>query len=83
MEGRTFKAVGSSAGSLHTVGHARWATGEHTNLGQQDVLFLEVVKELVEVWTAEVSDGAEASEQTPARQPLEVALTNVLKSEQI
>lgn len=80
VEGRTFKAVGGSAGSLHTIGHARRATGEHTNLGQQDVLLLEVVKELVEVWTAKVSDGTEASEQTLARQPLEVALADVLWS---
>ena len=77
-ECRTFEAVDSSASSLYTIGHAWWATGEHTNLGQQDILLLKVVKELVEVWTAKVGGGAEASEQALARQPLEVALTNVL-----
>ena len=79
VEGGPFKAVGSSASSLHTVGHAWGTTGEHTNLGKKDVLLLEVVKELVEVWTAEVGDGTQSSEQTLARQPLEVALADVLE----
>ena len=77
-EGGTLKAVGGSTGSLHAIGHARGTAGEHTNLGQQDVLLLEVVKELVEVWTPKVSDGSQPSEQTLARQPLEVALADVL-----
>jgi hypothetical protein len=77
-EGRAFETVNGSTGSFHTIGHARWATGEHTNLGQQAVLLLKVVEELVEVWTAKVSDGAETSEQTLAGQPLEVTLTDVL-----
>ena len=81
-EGRALEAVGGSTGSLHAVGHARGTTGEDTDLGQQDVLLLKVVKELVEVWTTKVGDGSEASEQTLARQPLEVTLTDVLKNEQ-
>ena len=79
-EGRAFKAVGGSTGSLHAIGHAWGPTGEHTNLGQKDVLLLEVVKELVEVWTPKVSDGTESSEQALPRQPLEVALTDVLQN---
>ena len=78
-EGRPLKAVGGSASSLHTIGHARGTTGEHTNLGKQDVLFLKVVEELVEVWTPEVGDGSQSSEQTLARQLLEVALADVLE----
>jgi hypothetical protein len=78
-EGRAFKPINSSAGGFHTIGHSRWATGEHTNLRQQDVLLLKVVKELVEVWAAKVSDGAETSEQTLAGQPLEVTFTDVLQ----
>ena len=77
-EGRTLETVGGSAGSLHTISHPWWTTGEHTNLGEKDVLLLEVVEELVEVWTTKVGDGPESSEQTLARQPLEVALTDVL-----
>ena len=56
-EGRSFKAVGGSAGSLHSIGHAWGATGEHSNLGKEDVLFLQVVEELVEVWTTKVCDS--------------------------
>ena len=80
-EGRTLKAVGGSAGSLHTIGHPRWTAGEHTDLGKKDVLLLEVVKELVEVWTTKVGDGTQSSEQALARQPLEVTLTNVLQEQ--
>ena len=78
-EGRSFKAVGGSAGSLHSIGHSRWSTREDTNLGKQDVLFLEVVKEGVEVRTTKVGDGTETSEQTLARQLLEIAFTDVLR----
>ena len=79
-EGRSLEAVGGSAGSLHTVGHAWGTAGEHANLGKQDVFLLEVVKELVEVWTPKVGDGTQSSEQTLARQPLEVALADVLEN---
>ena len=57
-EGWAFIAVGGSTGSVHTIGHAWWTTGEHANLWQQDVLLLEVVEKRVEVWTAKVGDGA-------------------------
>ena len=81
VESRSLEAVGGGTGSLHTIGHARRATGEHTNLGEQDVLLLEVVKELVEVRTSEVIDGSQSSEQALARQPLEVTLADVLEIE--
>ena len=77
-EGRSFVAVGGSAGSLHSIGHAWGATGEHSNLGKEDVLLLQVVEELVEVWTTKVGDSTKSGEQALARQPLEVALTDVL-----
>ena len=78
-EGGAFKAVGSSTGSLHSIGHSRWSTREDTNLGEKDVLLLEVVKELVEVWTTKVGGTTETGEQTLARELLEVTLTDVLK----
>ena len=78
-ESWTFKAVGGSTGSLHSVGHSRWSTREDTNLGKNNVLFLEVVKELVEVGTTKVGDGTETSEQTLSGQLLEIALTDVLQ----
>ena len=62
-ESWTVKAVGGSTGSLHSVGHSRWSTREDTNLGKNNVLFLEVVKELVEVGTTKVGDGMETGEQ--------------------
>jgi len=79
VEGRSLEAIGGSAGSLHTVGHARGPTREHSNLGKKEVFLLEVVKELVEVWTTEVGDGTQSSEQTLATQPLEVTLADVLE----
>ena len=78
-EGRSFKAVGGSAGSLHSIGHSRWSTREDTNLGKEDVLFLEIVKERIEVGTTKVSDSTKTSEQTLARQLLEITLTDVLE----
>lgn len=66
-EGRSFKAVGGSAGSLHTIGHSRWSTREDTDLGKEDVLFLEVVEEGIEVRTTKVGDGTKTSEQALAR----------------
>ena len=78
-EGWSLKAVGGSTGSLHSIGHSRWSTREDTNLGKSDVLFLEVVEELVEVGTTKVGDSSKTSEQTLARQLLEIALTDVLK----
>ena len=80
-EGRSLKAVGGSTGSLHSIGHSRWSTREDTDLGKEDVLFLEVVKELVEVGTTKVSGSTKTSEQTLARQLLEVTLTDVLLGE--
>ena len=77
-EGRTLKAVGGSTGSLHSIGHSRWSTREDTNLGKKNVLFLEVVKELVEVGTTKVGGTTKTSEQTLARQLLEVTLADVL-----
>ena len=76
-EGRTLKAVGGSTGSLHSIGHSRWSTREDTNLGKKNVL-LEVVKELVEVGTTKVGGTTKTSEQTLARQLLEVTLADVL-----
>ena len=73
-----FKAVGSSTGCLHSIGHSRWSTREDTNLGEKDVLFLEIVKELVEVWTTKVGGTTETGEQTLARKLLEMTLTDVL-----
>ena len=83
VESWPLEAVGGSAGLFHTGGHSGWTAGEHANLGQQEMLFLEVVEEGLEVWSAEVGDGAQAREQTAAREPLEVALTNVLCGEGI
>ena len=77
-KGGALEAIGGSAGVLHTIGHAWWATGEHTNLWQVVVLFLQVVEEAIEVRAPEVGHRAQASEQTAARQLLEVPLTNVL-----
>jgi predicted RNA-binding protein len=77
-EGWTLKAVGGSTGSLHSIGHSRWSTREDTNLGKEDVLFLEVVKEGVEVGTTKVGDRTKTSEQTLAGQLLEIALADVL-----
>lgn len=82
-EGRSLEAVGDSTGSLHTIGHARRPTGEHSNLGKKDVLLLQVVKELVEVWTTKMSDSSKSSEQTLATQPLKVTLTDVLQDGKI
>ena len=63
VEGRTLEAVGGSTGSLHSVGHSRWSTREDTNLGEENVLFLEVVKELVEIWTTEVGESTKTGKQ--------------------
>ena len=80
-EGWALKAVGGSTGSLHSIGHSRWSTREDTNLGQENVLFLEVVEELVEVRTTKVGGTTKTCEQTLARQLLEVTLTDVLQIE--
>ena len=77
-EGWSLKAVGGSTGSLHSIGHSRWSTREDANLGKKNVLFLEVVKELVEVGTTKVGGTTKTSEQTLARQLLEVTLADVL-----
>jgi len=77
-KGWALKAVGGSTGSFHTIGHAWWTTGEHTNLWKEEVLLLKVVKEGIEVWPTKMGDGAKTSKQTATRQPLEVALTDVL-----
>lgn len=77
VESRTFISVSSRTGSLNILSHSRWTTGEYTNLRQQVVLFLEVVEESVEVWSAKVSHRAQSCEQTLARDLLEVTLTNV------
>ena len=71
--------VNSCASSIYAIGHAWGTTGEHTNLGKKDVLFLEVVKELVKVWTTKVSDGTQSSEQTLARNLLEMTFADVLQ----
>ena len=63
-EGRALIAVGHCTGSLHTVGHAWGSAGEDSNLGQQEVLLLEAVKELVEVRPTKVSDSTQSCEQT-------------------
>ena len=80
-ESRAFKAVGGSTGSFNSICHSRWSTREDTNLGEKDVLLLEVVKELVEVWTTKVGGATETSKQTLARDLLEVPLTDVLERE--
>ena len=46
------------------------------------MLFLKAIKEAVEVWSAKVSYRTEASEQTLARNLLEVTLTDVLEETQ-
>ena len=79
-EGWTLKAVGGSAGSLHSIGHPRWSTREDTNLGEENVLFLKVVKELVEVRTTKVGGTTKTSKQTLSRQLLEVTLTDILQN---
>ena len=81
-EGRALKAVSSSAGCLHTIGHPRWTAGEDSDLRQQDILLLKAIEELSEVWTTKVSHRAQAGEQTAARQFLEVALTDVLEEKE-
>jgi len=43
------------------------------------MLFLKAIEEAVEVWSAKVSYRTEASEQTLARNLLEVTLTDVLE----
>ncbi len=78
MECRSLEPVGGSTGSVHTVCHPWGAAGEHSNAGKENVLFLEIVKELVVVGTTEMSDGSQSSEQTLARQLLEVTLADVL-----
>ena len=80
-EGRALEAVGDCTSSLHSVGHAWRSAGEHTNLRQKAVLFLETVKELVEIWSPKVSDGPQSSEETATRQLLEVTLTDVLRKQ--
>ena len=57
-KGWALKAVGGSTGVFHTIGHAWWTTGEHTDLWQEEVFFLEVVEEGVEVGATKVGDGA-------------------------
>ena len=78
-ESWALKSVGSSTSGLHSIGHPRWATGEHSNLWQKNIVLLETVKELVEVWPAKVSNSSQPGEQTATRQLLEVALTDVLE----
>ena len=79
VEGWSLEAVGGSTGSLNSIGHSRWSTREDTNTGEKDVLLLEVVEELVEVWTTKVGGTTKTSEQTLARELLEVTLTDVLE----
>ena len=81
VESRSLKPVGGCTGSVHTIGHSWGSAGEHSNTGKEDVLFLEVIEELVEVRTTKVGDGTQSSEQTLARQLLEVTLTDVLQRE--
>ena len=78
-EGRALETVSDGTSCFHTICHAWWTTGEDTNLRKQLILFLEAVKKLVEVGTAKVSYGTQTSEETAARQLLEVPLTDVLK----
>ena len=56
-KGWALKVVGGSTGFIHTIGHAWWTTGEHTDLWKAEVFFLEVVKEDVKVRAAKVGDG--------------------------
>ena len=55
QEGWPLETVSGCTRILDSISHARRATGEDTNFGEQDVILLETVEELVEVWTAEVS----------------------------
>ena len=80
-EGRALEAVGDCTSSLHAIGHPWRSAGEHTNLWQQNIVFLETVKELVEIWSPKVSDGPQSSEETATRQLLEVTLTDVLRKQ--
>ena len=77
-EGWTLKAVGGGTSSLHAIGHSRWSTREDTNLGKENVLLLEVVKELVEVRTTKVGGTTKTSEQVFTRKFLEAILTDIL-----
>ena len=79
QEGWPLETVSGCTGILNSIGHSRWAAGEDTNLREQDVVLLEAVEELVEVWTAKVSHRAQTSEETAARELLEVPLTDVLE----
>ena len=79
QEGWALEAVCGRTGFLHSISHPRRPAGEHTNLGQQDVILLEAVKELVEIGTSEVSHRAQSGEKTATRQLLEVPLTDVLE----
>ena len=83
QEGRALEAVGDCTSCLHSIGHARWTTGEDSNLREKDVFLLEAVKELVEVWTAKVGHRPQTSEETAARQLLEMPLTDVLQKEAV
>ena len=77
-KGRALEAVGGSAGVFHAIGHAGWAAGEDTDPWKEEVVFLQVVKEGLEVRATEVGHRAQAGEQTAAGQLLEVPLTDVL-----
>lgn len=82
-KGRPLESVGGLACVLHTLGHARRATGEDPNLREVVVLLLQVVKEALEVRTPKVGHCAQASEEGLVGDLLEVALTDVLHREVI
>ena len=77
-ECRTLEAVGYGTSCFDTICHARWTTREYSYLWKQLVFNLQSIKELGEVRTTKVSYGPKPSEETAARQLLEVPLTDVL-----
>ena len=66
-EGRALETVSDSTSSLYAICHARWPAGEDTNLREQLIFLLEVVKELVEVGAAKMCYGPQTSEETATR----------------
>ena len=63
-KGRTLEPVGDGTRGFHAVGHPRRAAGEEADFWQGNILLLEAVEELVEVWTTKVSDGSQTSKET-------------------
>ena len=78
-KGGPFKAICRRAGLIHSIGQTWRSTGEHSNLGQTNVLILEAVEEGLECRAAKVCDRAKTSEQTASRYLLELSLADILQ----